>query len=126
MSEPVSDRIELRGLRVTTIVGVNPEERDRAQPLELDLDVMTDLRAAGLSDDLHDTIDYGALTLAAVTAADGPGPLLLEHMAEAVATSVLRFDPRIDGVRVTVRKLRPPIPVDVATAAVTITRTRDR
>jgi dihydroneopterin aldolase len=123
---PVSDQIELRGLRVTTIVGVNPEERDRAQPLELDLDVMTDLRAAGLSDRLEDTIDYGALTLRAVTAADGPGPLLLEHMAQAVATAVLQFDERITGVRVTLRKLRPPIPVDVATAAVTIMRTRDR
>jgi FolB domain-containing protein len=126
MTAPESDQIELRGLRVTTIVGVNPEERDRAQPLELDLDVLTDLRAAGRSDDLIDTIDYGALTLTAVTAADGPGPLLLEYMAEAVATAVLGFDARIDGVRVTVRKLRPPIPVDVATAAVTITRMRDR
>ncbi len=123
----MTDQIELRGLRVTTIVGVNPEERDRAQPLEIDLDVQTDLRAAGLSDHLVDTIDYGALTLAAVTAADGPhAPLLLEHMAEAVAAAVLAFDDRIDGVRVTVRKLRPPIPVDVATVAVTILRTRNR
>jgi dihydroneopterin aldolase len=47
-------------------------------------------------------------------------------MAEAVATAVLGFDARIEGVRVTVRKLRPPIPVDVATAAVTITRMRER
>ncbi|HWC66968.1 MAG TPA: dihydroneopterin aldolase [Acidimicrobiales bacterium] len=122
----MNDRIELRGLRVTTIVGVNPEERDRAQPLELDLDVMTDLRAAGHSDRLEDTINYGALTLVAVTAADGPGPLLLEHMAQSVATAVLQFDARIDAVRVTVRKLRPPIPVDVATAAVTILRTREQ
>jgi dihydroneopterin aldolase len=116
----MTDQIELRGLRVTTIVGVNPEERDRAQPLEIDLDVETDLVAAGRSDHLADTIDYGALTLAAVTAADGP----LEHMAETVAAAVLAFDDRIEGVRVTVRKLRPPIPVDVATAAVTITRRR--
>ena len=44
MSEPSAlpwDRIELRGLRVTARVGVLPIEREQAQPLEADLDVVT-------------------------------------------------------------------------------------
>jgi dihydroneopterin aldolase len=121
---PVTDRIELRGLRVTTVVGVNAEERERAQPLELDLDIEADLRPAGQSDALTDTLDYGELTLIAARAADGGAPLLLERLADQVADALLSADQRVLGVAVTVRKLRPPIPVDIATAAVTIRRSR--
>ena len=58
-----NDRIELRGLRVMASVGVLPEERERAQPLELDLTLSCDLAAAGYSDALDDTVDYGAIML---------------------------------------------------------------
>ena len=48
----MSDRIELRGLRASGICGALPEEQERAQPLELDLDVIADLAPAGQSDTL--------------------------------------------------------------------------
>ena len=60
-----ADLIELRGLRLSAIVGVLPHEREQAQPLELDLDIVVDLATAGASDDLADTVDYGALCDAA-------------------------------------------------------------
>src|SRR5690606_20537256 len=59
------DVIELRGLRLAGIVGVLPHEQAQAQPLELDLDISLDLAPAGASDDLADTVDYGALCDAA-------------------------------------------------------------
>ena len=54
----MTDRIELRGLRVSGICGVLPEEQQRAQPLEVDVDIVADLTAASRSDDLADTADY--------------------------------------------------------------------
>ena len=58
--DPVQpDRIELRGLRVLGAHGVLPEEQQRAQPFEVDLDLELDLRPAGRSDALADTVDYG-------------------------------------------------------------------
>ncbi len=57
----MAEVIELRGLRAVGFCGVLPEEQVRAQPLEVDLDVEADLRAAGASDRLEDTVDYGAL-----------------------------------------------------------------
>ena len=39
-----------------------PEEHQRAQPFEVDLDLELDLRPAGRSDRLADTVDYGAVT----------------------------------------------------------------
>ena len=119
------DRIELRGLRLSAICGVLPEERDRPQPLELDLDLWADLSAAGRSDDLADTVDYGAV--ADVVAATVSGPrsyALLEALAWHVADAVLDVDHRIRGVTVGLRKLRPPLAVDIDTVGVRVARTR--
>ncbi len=55
------DRIELRGLRQSILVGVLPEEQERPQPVELDLDLEVDVTAAAASDDLADAVDYGAV-----------------------------------------------------------------
>lgn len=120
----MGDVIELRGLRLTAVVGVLPEERERAQPLELDLDVVVDLRTAGESDDLADTVDYGALCELVQALVLGDQPLLLERLAERIAAAVLAADARITGVDLAVRKLRPPVPQDLATSGVRIRRSR--
>ena len=123
MTSGVADRIELRGLRVMGTHGVLAEEQARAQPFEIDLDVETDLSAAGRSDDLAQTLDYGALADIVARVVGGGHAALLEALAERIAEGVLA-DPAVDSVTVTVRKLRPPVPVDLATAAVRITRSR--
>jgi dihydroneopterin aldolase len=115
------DRLELRGLRVMGVHGVLPEEQTRTQPFEIDLDVEVDMAAAGRSDDLGDTLDYGALVEMAAKVVGGERFQLLERLAERIAEVVLA-DPRAASVTVAVRKLRPPVPVDLATAGVRITR----
>ena len=124
---PVSDTIELRGLRVVGVVGVLAEERERAQPLEIDLDVDVDLTAAGVSDDLSDSVDYGELCDVVVATVAGPGaerPELLERLAASIADAVLDRDDRIGAVTVSVRKLRPPVPHDLSTSGVRVRRHR--
>jgi dihydroneopterin aldolase len=117
-----ADVIELRGLRLSAIVGVLPHEREQPQPLELDLDVVVDLAAAGGSDALADTVDYGALCDATERVVVGSRCQLLEALAERVADAVLAADARISSVTVAVRKLRPPVPQPLATSGVRITR----
>jgi dihydroneopterin aldolase len=120
-----SDRIELRGLRLVTLVGALPEEYERPQPLELDLDVEADLSVAGASDVLTDTIDYGALCdVVELTVIDGGHVALLEALAHRVAAAVLAADERVTAVTVVVRKVRPPVPQDLATSGVRVTRRR--
>lgn len=121
---PLADRIELRGLRALGIHGVLPEERDRPQPFEADLDIEMDLSAAGRSDDLADTADYGAVAQAVADVIGGAHADLLEHLAERICAAVLAAAPSADAVTVTLRKLRPPVPVPLGTAGVTIRRTR--
>lgn len=115
------DLIRLRGLRVVGTHGVNPEEQSRAQPFEVDLDVECDVRRAGLTDDLSTTIDYGKLAQLVHDVVSGERHFLLERVAERIA-DVVCADPRVTGVTVEVRKLRPPVPVDLETAGVRITR----
>lgn len=119
-----ADRIELRGLRVVGRVGVLDLERAQAQPLEVDLDLTVDLRAAGASDDLSDTVDYGAVCDRVTATVQERHVDLLEHLATRLADAVLKLDDRITAVTVTVRKLRPPVPADLATSGVRIVRTR--
>jgi 7,8-dihydroneopterin aldolase/epimerase/oxygenase len=119
------DRIELRGLRVLARVGVLPFEQEQDQPVEIDLDLVTDLRAAGASDDLADTVDYGAVCAAVERDGVLAGPVaLLERLAARIADVVLAFDDRIAGVDVAVRKLRPPVAQHLATSGVKLHRER--
>ena len=59
-----ADCLELRGLVISAICGALPEERTRKQPLEIDLDIYFDQSSSGQSDDLAQTVDYGAVTAA--------------------------------------------------------------
>lgn len=120
----VPDTIELRGLRVVGICGALPEERVRPQPLEIDLDVVADLAPSGASDALEDTVDYGALCDAVADVVRTGTPQLLEHLAALIADAVLGVDDRIGSVVVAVRKLRPPVPHELATSGVRIERAR--
>ncbi len=116
------DRIQLRGLRVVGTHGVLPEEQARPQPFELDLDLAVDLALASVSDRLADTVDYGAVAELAAGVVAGPSFELLEALAEAIAQAALASDLRITEVTVHLRKLRPPLPMDLDTVGVRITR----
>lgn len=119
------DIIEIRGLRALGVIGVCPEEQDRAQPFEIDFDLEADLAGAGRTDDLADTIDYGMATALAEQVVTSERHQLLERVAHRIAEELLALD-RVEGVRVTIRKLRPPLPNDVASSGVTIYRQRPR
>ena len=118
------DRLVLRGLRVMALCGALPEERDRVQPFELDVDIGVDLAPAGRSDQLGDTVDYGRVSDAIVAAATGEQFTLMEAMAQRVAEACLAADRRAGWVAVEVRKLRPPVPHPLAASGVRITRHR--
>ena len=124
MSAPAtSDRIELRGLRVRGHHGVFDHERRDGQEFVVDLVVSTDLAAAAASDDLADTLDYGALAERAAAIVGGPAHDLIETVAGRIADDVLT-DRRVTAVEVTVHKPSAPIPLAFADVAVVVVRSR--
>ena len=120
----MTDAIELRSLRFDALVGVLADEQVHPQPIEIDLDLHADLTRAGASDDLADTVDYGAVCTAIERVVDEGHLALLERLAQRMADAVLAVDQRVTSVSVSVRKLRPPVPQELGTSGVRITRSR--
>lgn len=118
------DLIELRGLRALGLCGVLPEEQDRPQPIEVDMDITADLGPAGSSDELDDTVDYGAVCSLVERVITTERFRLLERLALRIAEVVLS-DERVATVSVSVRKLRPPVAQLLDSSGVRITRSRD-
>ena len=117
------DHVQLRGLRAVGTHGVLPEERRRAQPFEVDVDIEADLTEARRSDELADTVDYGGIAELVAAEVGGRHADLLEHLADRIASEVLAAaGGRASAVSVTVRKLRPPLPVDLSSVSVSVTR----
>jgi dihydroneopterin aldolase len=117
------DRIEIRGLRLLGVHGLLPEERSRAQPFDVDLDLEIDLAGAARSDDLADTADYAAAIQRVADVMGGAPHNLLESLAGAMADALLE-DGRIRSATVAVRKLRPPVAYQVTSTGVRLTRAR--
>jgi len=112
--------LQLRGLRLLCLCGALPEEQDRRQPYEFDVDVIADVTPALTSDRLDETLDYGAILnrIEQVTATESFQ--LFERMAARVAEALV-IDDRIVEVTVEVRKLRPPVPQDLASSGIRVT-----
>lgn len=119
----MSDRIELRGLRVFGHHGVFDHERRDGQDFIVDLVVEVDLAPAAASDALADTVNYGELAAAAAAVVSGPPRDLIETVAAEIADEVLT-DPRVRAVQVTLHKPSAPIPLTFADVAVVVARVR--
>ena len=118
------DRISLRGMRFLGRHGVTLEERMEPQPIEVDIEIPADLREAGASDDLAQTVDYAAIFGRVAEVVEGRSFRLLEALAAAIAEELLA-DPAIAEVVVAVRKPKAPLPGAFETVEVRIRRTRD-
>jgi dihydroneopterin aldolase len=115
------DRVRITGIRALGVHGALPEEQVRAQPFEVDVELVLDLHAAGASDSLDDTVDYGAVCEAVSRVVATEHYQLLERLASRIA-EVCGADPLVQTTIVEVRKLHPPVPVLVDHVSVRIER----
>jgi dihydroneopterin aldolase len=86
------DILFLRDFRLKLIIGIYEWERKIPQPVRLDLEIgLPDSRAAA-TDDVHDTIDYGAVAQRIQESLHStPQPItLVESVAEHIADIVLK------------------------------------
>ena len=83
------DKIFLNDLKVETIIGIYDWERETLQTLGFDLEMDWDIRKAAASDDIADTIDYGAIAETIVTFVGASRYQLIETLAEDLSTLLL-------------------------------------
>jgi 7,8-dihydroneopterin aldolase/epimerase/oxygenase len=118
-----ADRMVLHGLRVRGHHGVYDHERRDGQDFVVDVTAWLDLAPAAASDDLADTLDYGALARRVAAIVGGPPANLIETVAGRIADEVLT-DARVTAVDVVLHKPQAPIPLEFADVAVVVHRTR--
>ncbi|MCW2555796.1 MAG: dihydroneopterin aldolase [Mycobacterium sp.] len=119
----MTDRIELRGLTIRGHHGVFEHERRHGQDFVIDITVWIDLAVAAASDDLADTVDYGALAQLAADVVAGPPRDLIETVAAEIADGLM-VDERLHAVEVVVHKPDAPIPLTFSDVAVVARRSR--
>ncbi len=122
MNNPALDKIHIRALRTRCILGIFPEEREKAQEVELNITLYADLRGAGQSDDIADTVDYKDIKMRVMALVEQSSFFLVERLAQAVAACCLDT-PRVEVVTVTLDK--PGALRFAQSVAVEITRSKE-
>jgi dihydroneopterin aldolase len=83
------DKIFLNDLKVDTVIGVFEWERQIKQTLRFDIEMDYDIRPAAASDNIADTLDYGAIAQIVVGFVEHSDYQLIETLAEDLAKFLL-------------------------------------
>ena len=97
------DSIEIKDLLLRGIVGINDWEREKPQDILVNITLFTDLRRAGASDDLADSVNYRTLTKKIIEHVEGSTRFTVEALAADIARLCLE-DPGVLRARVRVEK----------------------
>ena len=116
------DEIHIRDLQFRCIVGVNEDERREKQDVVAQITLYLDLRGAGATDNMVDTVDYKALKKQILGMAEQSTFRLVEALAQHIAEICLG-DERVRRVAVGVDK--PGALRFARTVGVRIVRDRD-
>ena len=83
------DKVIVEQLRLETIIGLFPWEREVRQRLFVDLEIGADIKRAALTDELDNTINYAEVCDRVAALADDGKFKLIETFAEKIAALVL-------------------------------------
>lgn len=83
------DIVYIRDLRIDTTIGIYDWEREVRQTVSLDLEMATDIAAAAATDDIQYALNYKAVAKRIIAHVETSGCLLVERLAEEIASLVL-------------------------------------
>ncbi|AXI02701.1 dihydroneopterin aldolase [Aquirhabdus parva] len=98
------DKVLIEGLRVNAVIGVFDWERQIEQPILIDIVMLVDTRAAAVSDDLNDAVNYALASEQITELTQSLQPQLLETLADRLAEMLLNNYPTVESVQVRVKK----------------------
>lgn len=119
------DKIIIKGLRVFAHHGVNEEETLCGQRFVLDIEAQTDLTAAGLTDELNDTVSYAQMIKTVRRVMTEQNDKLLERAARRVADALLEEYDRLESVKIRLMKPDAPMKAEFDYTAIETERTRN-
>lgn len=115
------DQIHIKDLLVSGIIGINPDERINKQDILVNATLWVDTRAAAVSDDIVDAVNYRTITKALIAHIEAGEPMLVERLVQEIADICLS-DGRVSKVEVSVEK--PGALRHARSVGITINRTR--
>jgi len=118
------DKIIIQGLRIFAFHGVNPPEKLKGQPFELDIVMELPLEKPGRSDRLEETVNYSSAVKLVQRVMTEEKYDLIERAAQQTADALLAEFPEVVRVELTLKKPRAPIAADFDYVAVQIRRER--
>lgn len=121
MDKMIISRMEYYGRH-----GVFEEERRLGQRFYIGLELEMDLSAAGLTDDLKQSVNYAEVHETVKSVVEGESVQLIEALAERIASAVLGTYTRVDAATVRVTKPHPPFDIHFEGVTVEIRRSRKR
>jgi dihydroneopterin aldolase len=97
------DILFIHDIKVKTVIGVYPWEKQVLQTLFLDLELGTDAAKAALTDELAATIDYTLIVTSLIEHLRNNSYQLIETLAERIAQLILTDFP-VTWLRLKIRK----------------------
>lgn len=116
------DKIVLNQMQFYGFHGLFPEENKLGQRFNVDVALFVDLKKAGKSDDMNDSIHYGHAYELIKEIVEGEAKNLVEAVAETIADKLLTSFDLLEAIQVKVIKPDPPIPGHYQSVAVEIYR----
>ena len=108
------ETLTLKSLQFHAGHGYYEKERKEGNDFEVDLIFRGNLRKAGDSDKLSDTIDYQEVLETVTSVMEGPSVKLIETLAKQIGDRIFdRFDDAQE-LEIAVRKLHPPLDTETA------------
>jgi len=97
------DQVIIKDLSVRAVIGVHKWEREKPQEILINLILFADLRKAGQSDDVMDTVNYRTISKKVMAHTENAKRLTVEALAADIAAICLA-EPGVRKVRVRVEK----------------------
>lgn len=116
------DAIEIKDLEVYCHHGVLKEEQELGQKFLVSIILYADTKAAGISDDLEQSVDYAEVSHFVKAYMEKTNYQLIEAVAEHVAQEILLYFPLVERVQVEIKKPWAPILLPLDTVSVKIER----
>lgn len=118
------DRILIDQLRVSCVIGILPAEREREQPLHVDLRLELDTREAGHSGKISDTLDYDQVASQVAALLRFRRYRLLEMAAQELSAMLFGVHPQLMALRLRLTKPHA-LAGRAASGAVEVARSRE-
>ena len=119
------DKILLKDIKLFGYHGVLEKEREIGQYFHIDVSITLDLKQAGMTDDLVNTVDYSRIYDIIKTINENNKFRLIESLAHNISREMLSTYDKIKDITVQVRKPDAPIDGDFGWVGVEIKRSRE-